>query len=134
MTEAKADRRDIDEAQEALSRLVVARCDPPGVLELVKAPLDQVAQAIERTVHPDAFLAGFAHRDDRHHIALFHLCPDAVSVIPAICQQHAGTGQIVGHDQIEAEIVGCLAWRDLCRHGQTMRVNEEVDLGREATS
>ena len=27
-----------------------------------------------------------------------------------------------------------LARRDLCPHGQTMRVDEEVDLGREATS
>lgn len=134
MAEPKADRSDVDEPQEALSRLIVACCDAPGVLELVEAPLDQVAQAIERTVHADAFLSGFAHRDDRQHIALFHFHPDAVGVISAIRQQHAGTGQVVGHDQIETEIVGCLARRDLRPHGQTMRVDKEVDLGREATS
>lgn len=55
MTEPKADGRDVDEPQEALGRLVVACCDASCVLELVEAPFGQVAQAIERTVHTDAF-------------------------------------------------------------------------------
>ncbi len=56
MTEPKADGGDVDEAQEAFGRLVVACCDASCVLELVEAALDQVAQAMERTVHTDALL------------------------------------------------------------------------------
>ena len=54
MTEAKADRRDIDEAQEALSRLVVARDRdgmvhvPPDREHLVAGDADDdVAMALE---------------------------------------------------------------------------------------
>ena len=133
MTEPKSDRRDVDEAQEAFGCLVAACCDASCVLELVEAALDQVAQAIERTIHTSALFTCLAHRDDGQDIAILHARPDAVGVISAICQQHFGTVQIVSHDQIEAEIVRCLARRDLCPHGQTVRIDEEVDLGRKTT-
>jgi len=133
MAKPKADRRDVDGAQETLSRLVVACCDASGVLELIEAPLDQVAQARERPVHADAFLAGFAHRDDWQNIACIHVLPNAVSVITPIREQYPGIGQVVSHHQIETEIVGCLARRDLCPHGQSLRIDEEVDLGLKAT-
>ena len=42
--------------------------------------------------------------------------------------------QIVGHDQIEAEIVGALPRGDLGPHGQPCCIDEEVDLGREAAT
>lgn len=43
MADPEADGHDVYETQEALCRLVIACCHPPGVLELVEAPLDQVA-------------------------------------------------------------------------------------------
>lgn len=45
----------------------------------------------------------------------------------------ARRGQVVRHDQVEAKMVGGLAWRDLRPHRQAMRIDAEVDLGREAT-
>ena len=57
MAEPEADRRDVDEAQEALGSLVVAGGDTPGVLQLVEAPFDQVAQTIQGPVDADALLA-----------------------------------------------------------------------------
>ena len=47
MTEPEADRRDVNEAEKAFRRLVVAGRDTPGVLELVEAAFDQIAQAIQ---------------------------------------------------------------------------------------
>lgn len=41
---------------------------------------------------------------------------------------------VVVHDQIEAEVVRCLPWRDVGPHGEARAVDPEVDLGREATS
>lgn len=57
MTQPKTDRRDVDEAQEALDSLVVAGGDTAGVLQLVEAPFDQVAQTIQGSVDADALLA-----------------------------------------------------------------------------
>ena len=57
MAEPEADRRDVDEAQEALCGLVIAGGDTTGILELVEAPLDQVSQPVERAVDADARLA-----------------------------------------------------------------------------
>ena len=60
MAKPEADRRDVDEAQEALGALVVARSHAAGVLELVEAALDEVAQPVEDTVHGHTLFAGFA--------------------------------------------------------------------------
>lgn len=40
MPEPEADRRDVDEAQEALCGLVIAGSDTTGILELVETQLD----------------------------------------------------------------------------------------------
>ena len=48
-------------------------------------------------------------------------------------EQNAWCRQIVGYHQIKAEIVRCLARCDLRPHWRAVRVDEEVDLGREAT-
>lgn len=57
MAQPETYRRDVDEAQEALGSLVVAGGDTPGVLQLVEAPFDQVAQTIQGPVDADALLA-----------------------------------------------------------------------------
>ena len=69
MAEPEADRRDVDEAQEAFSSLVVAGGDATGILELVEALRDEIVQAIEPAVDGDPQLPSFAHGDDRHHVA-----------------------------------------------------------------
>ena len=42
MADPETDRRDVNEAEEAFRRLVVAGRDTPGVLELVEAAFDQI--------------------------------------------------------------------------------------------
>lgn len=57
MAQPKTYRRDVVEAQKALSSLVVVGGDTPGVLQLVEEPFDQVAQTIQGPVDADALLA-----------------------------------------------------------------------------
>ena len=63
MAEPEADRRDVDEAQEALCGFVVAGGDAAGILQLVEAALYQVAQPVECPVHANALPAGLPHGD-----------------------------------------------------------------------
>ena len=51
MAGPEADRDDVDEAQEALCGFVLAGSNAAGVLELVEASLDEVAQSVKGTVH-----------------------------------------------------------------------------------
>ena len=134
MAEPETDGGDVDEGKEALGGLVVAGGDAAGVLQLVETPFDEVAQPVEGAIDGHAQLACLAHRDDRHDIASFHGFANVVRVIAAICEQGGRFGQVVGHDRIEAEVVRCLAGRDLGPHGQACAVDAEVDLGRKATS
>lgn len=101
MAEPEADGRDVYEALEAFGGLVVAGSAAAGIFELVEAALHQVAQPVEGAVHGNAQLAGLPHRDDRHDIARLHGFANLVRVIAAICQQDAGFGQVVVHDQVE---------------------------------
>lgn len=66
-------------------------------------------------------------------MARFHIVPDPACIVATISEQHARTGHIVRHHQVQTEIVRCLARRYLCPHGKAVRVDEEMDLGREAT-
>jgi hypothetical protein len=134
MAKPEADRGDVDEAQEALRGFVVAGGDAAGVFELVEASLDEVALPVKATVHSHAQLAGLAHRDHRHDVARLHDLSNLVRVIAAIRQQDGGLRQVVVLDEVEAQIVRCLARRDVRPHGQACAIDAEVDLGREATS
>ena len=134
MADPETDRRDVNEAEEAFRRLVVAGRDTPGVLELVEAAFDQITQAIQRAIDTNPLLAGLSHRDHGQDVARLHAFSDLVCIVAAIREQHARAGQIIRHHQIEAEIVRRLAWRDLCPHGKPVCIDEEVDLGRKATS
>jgi len=87
MAEPEADRRDVDEAQEAFGGLVVAGGDATGVLQLVEAALDEVAQFVEPAIHGNSELAGLAHWDDRYHVARLHGFANIVRDIATIRQQ-----------------------------------------------
>ena len=134
MADPETDRRDVNEAEEAFRRLVVASRDTPGVLELVEATFDQIPQAIQRAIDTNPLLAGLAHRYHGQDVARLHAFSDLVCIVAAIREQHARAGQIIRHHQIEAEIVRRLARCDLCPHGKPVCVDEKVDLGRKATS
>ena len=112
MSEPKADRCDVDEAQEAFSSLVIAGCDAPGILEFVEASLNHVAQPVKSVIHIHAHLAGLAHWNLSKDAALIHDFPNTFSIITPICQQHLGLRQVIGHNQIETEIIRRLARRE----------------------
>lgn len=134
MAEPSTVRSDVDEAQEAFRSFIIACNDPSSILELVETPFDQIAQGILGMIHADAHLAGFAHWNLRQNIPFIHVFSNSVSIITPVRQKDVGLAQVIRHDQIKAEVVGCLARGDPSSHGQTCCVNPEVDLGREATS
>ena len=105
MAEPETDRGDVDEAQETLGGLVVTGGDAAGVLQLVEAALDQVAQALKGAIHGDTQFAALAHRDHRHDVARLHGFSNLVRVIAVIRQKDARHWQGVVHDQIEARVV-----------------------------
>ena len=82
----------------------------------------------------DAHLAGFALGDLGDYIPRRHVFRNAVSIIASVGQQDAWPWQVVGHDQIESDVVGCLSRRDLGPHWQPCCIDAEMNLGREATS
>ena len=133
MAQPESDGRDVDEAQEALGGLVVAGGDAAGVFERVEAALDEVAKPVEGAIHGHPLLTGFPQGDHRQHIARLHGPANIIKIVATIGQQDGRLGQVVGHDQIESEIIRCLAGRDLGPHGQARAVDAEVDPGREAT-
>lgn len=134
MADPQADRCDVDEAEVAFGGLVIAGGNAAGVLELVEAPLDEIAQAIEGPIHDDAQPAGLAHWDHRDDVARLHRFANLVGVIASICDQHSRRGQIIVHDQVKASIVRCLTRCDVRPHGQACAIDAEMDLGRKATS
>ena len=134
MADPKAYGCDVYEAEVAFSSFVVSRGDTAGVFELVEAAFDQVSQPVKPMIHTDTHFAGFSHWYLGQNVTLSHGFPDTISIIASICQQHARLGQIVIHHEIKADIVGRLSGRDVSSHRQSMRVDAEVDLGREPTS
>ena len=56
----------MDEAEITVGGFVVAGCQPWGILELVEAALDHVAQGIDGGIVPQTFCAGYWHGVDVH--------------------------------------------------------------------
>lgn len=84
MADPEAERRYVDEAQEALGSLVVAGCDGTCVLQLFEAALDEVSQPVEHAVDRDTEPAELAHCDDWHDVARLHGFANLARVIAAI--------------------------------------------------
>lgn len=134
MADPQAARCDVDETEVAFGGLVIAGGNAAGILELVEAPLDEIAQTVEGSVHDDAKLARLAHRDHRDDVARLHRFANLVGVIASICKQHSRRGQAIVHDQVKTPIIRCLTRRYVRPHGQACAVDEEMDLGRKPTS
>lgn len=124
IAELKADLN-VDEAEKAFGVLVIPRGNA-AFFSLLKHRSTSVDG------HPE--LSSFAHRNALQHIAHFHGLADMVRVVAAVPEQDARLRQVVGYYQIEAKVIRCLPRRDLGSHGQTCRINTQVDLGREPTS
>ena len=132
MAEPEADRRDVDEVEEAFGGFVLAGGDTTGVLEFVEAALDEVSQPVEGASTATRSLwdlrigiTGTTLRASMvfEHCQSYSLDPPAGHRAPAC----------VIHEQVETQIVRCLPRCDVRPHGQASTVDAEVDLGREAT-
>jgi DNA-directed RNA polymerase sigma subunit (sigma70/sigma32) len=82
----------LDEGEETLGRLVVARGDGPELLEPVHQPLDAVAEAVKLAVERRRLLADRVRRDHRQDAAHQQLLPDPVGVVAHVAEQAARAG------------------------------------------
>ena len=123
----------MDEAEVAVGGFVVAGCYPAGILELVEAALDHVAQGIDRGIDRQLDQAVPLSRDHRDTAAPFHIFANEVSVVALVGEQYLGCWPIGVHDRQIALEVGDLAAGQRERYGQAQRIDAEMDLGRKAT-
>lgn len=75
---------------------------------------EEIAQAIEGSIHDNAQPAGLAHWDHRDDVARLHHFANLVGV--------------------KASIIRCFTRCDVRPHGQACAIDAEMDLGRKATS
>ena len=72
-------------------------------------------------------------RDHRCSATLGNRFADVITVITAICQEHASSWQLIIDQNIEALKVGDLAAGYFRPDREAVSVGNEVDFGREAT-
>ncbi len=123
----------MDEAEVAIGGFVVAGCQPPGVLELVEASFDHVAQGIDGGIDGQLDQPVALGGDHGGAAAPFHIFANEVSVIALVSQQHFGRWPIGIHDRHISLEVGSFTPGQRHRYGQAQRIDAEMDLGRKAT-
>ena len=123
----------MDEAEVAVGSFVVAGCEPPGILELVKAAFDHVAQGIDCGIDRQLDEAVALGRDHCGAAAPLHIFANEVSIIALVGEQHLGRWSIgIHHRHIALEVADFTACQRH-RYGQAQRIDAEMDFGREAT-
>ena len=123
----------MDEAEIAVGGFVVACCQPAGILELVEAAFDHVAQGIDGVIDGKLDQPVPLGRDNGDAATLFHIFANEVSVIAFVRQQHLGRWPVGIHNRQIAFVVGDFAARQREGYGQAQRIDAEMDLGRKAT-
>ena len=123
----------MDESEVTVGGFVVSGCQPPGVLELVEAAFDHVAQGIDGSIDRQLDEPVALGRDHCGAAAPLHICANKVSIIALVGQQHLGRWPIGVHDRHIALEVGSFAACQRHRYGQAQRIDAEMDLGRKAT-
>jgi hypothetical protein len=122
---------EMDEGEEALGRLVVARRHRPELLELVDQPFDPVPQPVQLAVERGGLLAHRVGRDHRQDAAHQQLLPDPVRVVAHVADQAARAGGEVLDQSREGAGLVRLAGREDQGERQAARVAAQVELGRE---
>ena len=123
----------MDEAEIAVGGFVISGGETPGVLELVEATLDHVAQGVDVGIDRELHEAVAPCRDHREAPAPFHILPNEISVIALVGQEHFGCRSVCVHDRPITLEVGNLTAGKSERYGQAHRIDAEMDLGRKAT-
>ena len=123
----------MDEAEIAVGGLIVSGCQPSGVLQLVKATLDHVAQGVDGGIDGQLDEPVALGRDHRDTTATFHIFANEVSIIAFIGQQHFGRWPVGIHNRQIAFVIRRFTAGQCERYGQAQRIDAEVDFGRKAT-
>jgi hypothetical protein len=121
------------EAEVAVGGFVVSGCQPSGILELVEAAFDHVAQGIDGGVDGKLDEPVALGRDHRRAAAPLHIFANEVSIIAFVGQQHLGRRPVCVHDRQIAFVIGDFAAGQGEGYGQAQRIDAEMDLGRKAT-
>lgn len=103
------------------------------MLELAEEALDEVALAVEPRVDGSLDLAVAGRRNVSLAPSLAHQIEDRLSVVAPIGDEGLG-GRQVGQQGWSECLVGGLARRDDEADGQTLRVDDGVDLGRQSST
>jgi len=129
----KPDCRELDEGQEVLGQLLVARRDPPAVLDAVEESLDAVALAIEEGTEADRVSPRSARRDVGPAAVRASEGADAVGVIRLIGEKHPVAEEAA--QQVERfDAVVLLAGAQSEAKRQALAIDDRVDLRREAAT
>jgi len=123
----------VGEAEVTVSGFVVSGCQPPGVLELVEAAFDHVAQGIDGSIDRQLDQPVALGRDHCGAAAPLQICANKVSIIALVGQEHLGRWPVGVHDRHIALEVGSFPACQRHRYGQAQRIDVEMDLGRTAT-
>ena len=123
----------MDEADVAVGGFVISCRETPGVLELVEAALDHIAQGIDCGIDGQLDQAVPLGRDHRNTAAPSHVFANEVSIIAFVGKQHLGRWPVRVHDRQIAFVIGDFAAGQGKGHGQAQRIDAEMDISRKAT-
>src|SRR6516162_2850223 len=108
-------------------KLVIARCDPATVLDLVEEPFDQIAGSIQIWAKADRCAAIASRRDIGQRALPRSKGSDPVGIITAICQQHRPGLQARQQFAREPVVMG-LAGGQREPHRQTVGIDHRMYL------
>ena len=123
----------MDHGEEVGSELVVAGGNAAEVLQLGEEALDQVALAIEPLAEARLPLAVALGRDVGRGTLLLDQLPDTVGVIGLVGQHNGARGEVV-EQPVRNLAVMRLPGGQAEPDRQPLRIDDDVDLGREPTA
>ena len=123
----------MNEAEIAVSGLVVAGCQAAGAFQLVEAALHSVSEGVGDGIDRNSLFPVDLAGDDGSATTPCDHRADVIAVIATVGNEHPGFRQVLIDQCIEAFEVGNFAAAYLRPDRQSVSVGNEVDLGREAT-
>jgi hypothetical protein len=113
--------------------LVVPRCKPPTLLELIEGPFDQIASPVKLRAQAECLFPIPLWRDVRPNTALMDERSDPVDVIATITQQHCSrlqAEQEPGGKPVIVRFAGCARTPDR----QAIGIDQRLNLARRTAS
>jgi hypothetical protein len=112
--EPELDRSNLDEAKITVFGLIVSRCEPPEILQLVEAPFNAVAHRVDIAVNVDSHFPVLSHWNNGRSATGFHVLPDMIGVVATVRNDDFGSRATCRHYDFEPDVVRGLA---ICQFG-----------------